>query len=139
MTEAQRVAGMRALAQLDAQGYAPDRIVLDGNHNYLGLGARVTTVVKGDTKCLAVAAASCVAKVARDHLDDGGSRALPAVRLRVERGLSRRPRTRPRWRATARARSTADRGSSWKGSAGGASTSTRPAVRVALSVASEED
>jgi ribonuclease HII len=68
MTEAQRRAGMRALAQLDEQGYVPDRIVLDGKHNYLGLGARVTTVVKGDTKCLAVAAASCVAKVARDRL-----------------------------------------------------------------------
>jgi ribonuclease HII len=67
MTEAQRRAGMRALAQLDDQGYVPDRIVLDGKHNYLGLG-RVTTVVKGDTKCLAVAAASCVAKVARDRL-----------------------------------------------------------------------
>ena len=38
MTAALRAAGMRALAQLDAQGYAPDRIVLDGNHDYLRLG-----------------------------------------------------------------------------------------------------
>ncbi len=68
MTAAQRLAGMRALAQLDALGFRPDRIVLDGNHNYLGLGGRVTTVIKGDTKCLAVAAASCVAKVERDRL-----------------------------------------------------------------------
>ena len=47
----------------------PDRIVLDGNHDYLRhRGREVTTVIKGDTKCLAVAAASCVAKVTRDAL-----------------------------------------------------------------------
>jgi ribonuclease HII len=68
MTAALRAAGLRALAQLDAQGYVPDRIVLDGNHDYLGLGARVTTVIKGDVSCLAVAAASCVAKVTRDRV-----------------------------------------------------------------------
>ena len=68
MTAALRAAGLRALAQLDAQGFAPDRIVLDGNHDYLGLGSRVTTVIKGDASCLAVAAASCVAKVTRDRM-----------------------------------------------------------------------
>ncbi len=68
MTAALRAAGMRALAELDAQGISPDRIVLDGNHDYLGLGSRVTTVIKGDATCLAVAAASCVAKVTRDRM-----------------------------------------------------------------------
>lgn len=68
MTAALRAAGLRAIAELDAQGFSPDRIVLDGNHDYLGLGSRVTTVIKGDTKCLAVAAASCVAKVTRDRM-----------------------------------------------------------------------
>jgi ribonuclease HII len=68
MTAALRAAGLRALAQLDALGHVPDRIVLDGNYDYLGLGERVTTVIKGDASCLAVAAASCVAKVTRDHL-----------------------------------------------------------------------
>ena len=38
MTAALRAAGHRALAQLDEQGYVPDRIVLDGNHDYLRLG-----------------------------------------------------------------------------------------------------
>ncbi len=42
--------------------------MLDGNHDYLGLGSRVTTVIKGDATCLAVAAASCVAKVTRDRM-----------------------------------------------------------------------
>ena len=68
MTAALRAAGHRALAQLDAQGYVPDRIVLDGNYDYLRLGARVTTVIKGDVTCLAAAAASCVAKVTRDAM-----------------------------------------------------------------------
>jgi ribonuclease HII len=68
MTAALRAAGMRALAQLDAQGVVPDRIVLDGNYDYLRLGGRVTTVIKADVTCLAVAAASCVAKVTRDAL-----------------------------------------------------------------------
>ena len=97
MTEALRVAAMRALAELDAQGFIPDRIVLDGNHDYLRMPSKVTTVIKGDTKCLAVAAASCVAKVTRDRHDERGGGALPAVRLRVERRL-------PRTRAQARAR-----------------------------------
>ena len=68
MTAALRTAGRRALAQLEAQGFEPDRIILDGNHDYLRLGARVTTIVKGDSRSLAVAAASCVAKVTRDRL-----------------------------------------------------------------------
>jgi ribonuclease HII len=68
MTAALRVAANRALAQLAAQGYEPDRVILDGNHDYLRLGERCTTVVKGDASVLAVAAASCVAKVTRDAL-----------------------------------------------------------------------
>lgn len=68
MTAALRTAGRRALAELAAQGYEPDRVILDGNHDYLNLGARVTTVIKGDARSLAVAAASCVAKVTRDRL-----------------------------------------------------------------------
>ena len=68
MTAALRAAGRRALGQLAALGYEPDRIILDGNYDYLALGARVTTVVRGDSTSLSVAAASCVAKVTRDAL-----------------------------------------------------------------------
>lgn len=68
MTSALRLAAERALDELAAAGLVPDRIVLDGKHDYLGLGDRVTTVVKGDTSVLSVAAASCVAKVARDAI-----------------------------------------------------------------------
>jgi ribonuclease HII len=68
LTGALRAAGRRALSQLVAQGYEPDRVILDGKHDYLGLGPRVTTVVKADASSLAVAAASCVAKVTRDAM-----------------------------------------------------------------------
>ena len=40
MTAALRTAAHRALAQLAAQGYEPDRVILDGKHDYLGIGAR---------------------------------------------------------------------------------------------------
>ena len=68
MTAALRAAGQRALAMLAAQGYEPDRVILDGNHDYLRLGNRCTLVIKGDATVLAVAAASCVAKVTRDAI-----------------------------------------------------------------------
>ncbi len=68
MTAAQRLAGTRALDALEAQGLVPDKIILDGKHDYLALGERVTTVVRGDQACLSVAAASCIAKVTRDRL-----------------------------------------------------------------------
>ena len=68
MTAALRTAGQRALAMLADQGYEPDRVILDGNHDYLRLGNRCTLVIKGDATVLAVAAASCVAKVTRDAM-----------------------------------------------------------------------
>ena len=77
MTEALRQAAMRALAQIESQGFVADRIILDGSHNYLGLGERVITVVKGDTSILAVAAASCVAKVVRDEIMTNESENFP--------------------------------------------------------------
>lgn len=75
-----RLAGLRALAQLDT---VPDLIILDGNHDWLtapedvGLFAMtgdgpttppVTTMIKADLKCSSVAAASVLAKVTRDDL-----------------------------------------------------------------------
>ena len=75
-----RLAGQRALAQA---GLVPDLVILDGNHDWLtspsdvGLFAfadeapatpPVTTMVKADLKCSSVAAASVLAKVARDAL-----------------------------------------------------------------------
>ena len=86
MTAALRAAGERALAQLAAAGYVPDRVILDGNHDYLRMGARVTTVIKGDATSLAVAAASVVAKVTRDGLMAQEAEHFPAFGFESNRG-----------------------------------------------------
>ena len=86
MTAALRAAGNRALDQLAVQGFVPDRIVLDGNHDYFGLGARVKTIVKGDASVLSVAAASVVAKVTRDALMAEEAEHFPAYGFESNRG-----------------------------------------------------
>ncbi|GAA0411567.1 ribonuclease HII [Streptomyces luteireticuli] len=65
MTAALRLAATRAL---DALPVRPDAVILDGKHDYLGDPWRVRTVIKGDQSCVAVAAASVIAKVRRDGL-----------------------------------------------------------------------
>jgi ribonuclease HII len=86
MTEAQRRAAGRALEQLAAQGFEPDRIVLDGKHDYFGLGDRVHTIVKADVSVLSVAAASVVAKVTRDALMADEAEHFPAYGFESNRG-----------------------------------------------------
>lgn len=65
MTAALRLAASRALSELPVQ---PDAVILDGKHDYLGSPWSVRTVIKGDESCVAVAAASVIAKVRRDAL-----------------------------------------------------------------------
>lgn len=65
MTAALRLAAVRALEGLPVR---PDAVILDGRHDYLGPPWTVRTVVKGDQSCVAVAAASVIAKVHRDAL-----------------------------------------------------------------------
>lgn len=86
MTAASRRAAFRALEGLAAAGLEPDRIILDGSFDYLGLGSRVTTVVKGDSSVLSVAAASVVAKVTRDALMAEESEHFPAYGFESNRG-----------------------------------------------------
>lgn len=80
-----RLAGLRAIASLHADAIAIDAVLLDGRHDWLTAPAAslfeaatassaregppvppVTTVVKGDDACASIAAASIIAKVARD-------------------------------------------------------------------------
>ncbi|MBT2511138.1 ribonuclease HII [Streptomyces sp. ISL-98] len=68
MTAALRLAAVRALGALPVQ---PDAVILDGKHDYLGLPWKVRTVIKGDQSCIAVAAASVIAKVRRDAMMAG--------------------------------------------------------------------
>lgn len=65
MTAALRLAAVRALEELPVR---PDAVILDGKHDYLGAPWKVRTVIKGDQSCVAVAAASVIAKVRRDAM-----------------------------------------------------------------------
>ncbi len=84
MTAALRLAAERALLALD--GIKPDRIILDGNHDYLGQPDRVRTVVDGDAHCLSVAAASVVAKVTRDRMMAAEAGCYPGFDFDSNRG-----------------------------------------------------
>lgn len=64
-TWALRQSGVRAVRNLTTQ---PDRILLDGHHDYFGEGFACETIVDGDAKELCIAAASIIAKVHRDEL-----------------------------------------------------------------------
>lgn len=64
LTKAMRLAALEALGQLPASAEA---VILDGVHNYLGRPCVIETCVKADQSSLAVAAASIIAKVARDQ------------------------------------------------------------------------
>ena len=63
MADAQRLAARRAI---DGLGVAPDTVLVDGNWDFVGLGC-THTVIKGDARCLSIAAASILAKVTRDR------------------------------------------------------------------------
>ncbi|MEP2642506.1 ribonuclease HII [Roseobacter sp.] len=62
---ASHLAMMRAVAGL-AQG--PDHVLIDGSMIPRGMNIAAQPVVKGDTRCLSISAASIVAKIARDRL-----------------------------------------------------------------------
>ena len=66
MSEAQRLAAQRAL---DGLGLPVDRVLLDGKWDFVEQGT-TQLLVKGDARCLSIAAASIVAKVTRDRIMD---------------------------------------------------------------------
>jgi ribonuclease HII len=66
------LAAIRAIADLRAHGVVPEDalVILDGNHDYITpageRGLHVQPIVKADRDCASAAAASVIAKVARD-------------------------------------------------------------------------
>lgn len=64
MSAAQKLAAKRCL---DGLGLPVDRVLLDGNWDFVGDG-RTIKLVKGDARCLSIAAASILAKVTRDRI-----------------------------------------------------------------------
>ena len=84
MSRAQRVATERALAGLSTD---VDAAVVDGPWDFVSPHvSQVTTVVKGDTKCLSVAAASILAKVTRDRLMRELATDFPMYRFESNKG-----------------------------------------------------
>jgi ribonuclease HII len=63
MAEAQRIAARRAIQGL---GVTPHHVLIDGNWDFVGLG-NTQKLIKGDARCLSIAAASVLAKVTRDR------------------------------------------------------------------------
>lgn len=63
MADAQRLAARRAL---DGLGVVPDMVLIDGPWRFVD-GVATRTIVKGDARCLSIAAASILAKVTRDR------------------------------------------------------------------------
>ena len=63
--QASLLAMERAVAGL---ALSPDHCLIDGNKIPTGLRGRAEAIVKGDARCLSIAAASIIAKVARDRI-----------------------------------------------------------------------
>ena len=78
------LAAVRAIADLRAHGVVPEDalVILDGNHDYITpageIGLRVKPIIKADRDCASAAAASVIAKVARDAVMTGLHDELPA-------------------------------------------------------------
>jgi len=64
MSAAQKLAADRAL---EVVGLPVDKVVLDGKWDFVGRGTTIK-LVKGDARCLSIAAASILAKVTRDRI-----------------------------------------------------------------------
>jgi ribonuclease HII len=82
MAEAQRRAARRAIDRL---GITPDRVLVDGNWDFVGMGSTIR-IVRGDATCLSIAAASILAKVTRDRLMRGESDNYPAYEFDANKG-----------------------------------------------------
>jgi ribonuclease HII len=82
MAEAQRRAARRAI---DGLGVAPDRVLVDGNWDFVGMGC-TTRIVKGDATCLSISTASILAKVTRDRLMRAESNNYPGYEFDSNKG-----------------------------------------------------
>lgn len=88
------LASIRALADLRAHGVIPEEaiVLLDGNYDYISAagatGLRVRPVIKADRDCASAAAASVIAKVARDALMVELHQELPAYYWASNKGYA---------------------------------------------------
>ena len=82
MADAQRLAARRAIEGL---GVEPDQVLVDGNWDFVG-GGRTRKLVKGDARCLTIAAASILAKVSRDRIMRGHAPHFPGYDFERNKG-----------------------------------------------------
>ena len=82
MSAAQKLAAARAL---DGLGVVAHRVVLDGNWDFVGRGTTMK-LVKGDARCLSIAAASILAKVTRDRIMRAEAENYPGYDFELNKG-----------------------------------------------------
>ena len=82
MSAAQKLAARRAL---DALGVEPDAVLLDGNWDFVGHPV-TRKLIKGDAKCLSIAAASILAKVTRDRIMRDQAESYPGFDFELNKG-----------------------------------------------------
>jgi ribonuclease HII len=82
MSEAQRLAAARAISGV---GIEPDRVLIDGNWDFVG-GGKTHRVVKGDAKIVSISAASILAKVSRDRLMRTTAPEFPGYEFHLNKG-----------------------------------------------------
>jgi len=82
MSAAQRLAAARALEEI---GLIPDRVLLDGNWDFVGTG-NVERIVRGDATSLSISTASILAKVTRDRIMRGEASHFPVYSFEHNKG-----------------------------------------------------
>ena len=82
MSAAQRLAARRAI---DGLGVQPDRVLVDGNWDFVG-GGRTSMIVRGDATTVSISAASVLAKVTRDRIMRGEAENYPAFNFEGNKG-----------------------------------------------------
>jgi len=82
MSAAQKLAARRVIAGL---AVPVDHVLVDGSWNFVE-GVETTTIVKGDTVSLSIAAASIIAKVTRDRLMRKADLAYPGYAFASSKG-----------------------------------------------------
>jgi ribonuclease HII len=84
--QASRTAMRRAIAELGVTGNPV--VLVDGNKKIHGIDTPQLSIVKGDQKIWAIAAASVIAKVYRDQLMDQYARTHPQYGFEIHKGYS---------------------------------------------------
>jgi ribonuclease HII len=82
MSAAQKLAADRALEGIGAPA---DKVVLDGKWDFVGRGTTIK-LVKGDARCLSIAAASILAKVVRDRIMRADADNYPGYDFELNKG-----------------------------------------------------